>query len=151
MAFSFKGSGFKAAQPFEKGQYLLPGRYQLEIIRCIPKKTRAGADAFIAEFKVLESDNPEITVGGTRSWYQATGDQAIAFPALMEFLQAVLNPSPEEEEEFKDSCEDTMDAAISEENALGGSLVEVECYNKKTNKGNDFTVHIWKPEGTFDF
>lgn len=141
-------SGLSSAKTFERGQYLDPGDYTLEIEKCFVKSTRSKGDAFIVEFKVLASTNEKHPVGASRNWYQGMRDKDIAFGAIKEFLAAVFKVDLKNEAQRKQleaEIEKTAQAAVTE-NALKGVKVAVSCFVKKTKeKGEDFTVHSWKP------
>lgn len=116
---------------FEKGQYLLPGSYQLEILRCVLKERHldflnSEVGYFIAEFKVLESDNPEIPVGSTCGWLHRMQDPATSVAALMQFFLATTFDQFQGLEDVIEGLEKVIEAATSEENVLKGEIVKAE-------------------------
>lgn len=145
-------SRIKDAQVFGRGQYLKPGNYKLRVLKMFTIRTRKKGDAFIVDFEVIESDNPEIKVGSTRNWYQGLGDEDIAFPAIKEFMLRLFGFEEDEgDEEFEDSLDELLETCADdkwkneedEDHPLHGKTIAVECYMKETQKGNPFTVHNW--------
>lgn len=153
---------------FNKGNYLKPGgQFRLRITNSFGKKTQQIGFVFIVEFEILESSLDSQKAGSKGSWMQKLSDENIAFPAIKEFLIALLgiDMSDEEEmDEFNDSCEELMENAgddrwenmnaeklESKGHPLLGNTIKVETYTKKTKANNtDFTVHDWEYDDTED-
>ncbi len=144
--------GIDEADIFEKGQYLpAGGKFRLKVHKMLVKKTRKSGPGFIAEFTVVESSLPEVTVGGKRTWFQKLNDKEVAYPAIMEFMGAVLQYDPNnkaEWQEFKGKLKPIINEAANyegsaEEHPLHGSLVDVETHTKTTQNDKEFTVHTW--------
>lgn len=148
---AFKGTGLRNAQVFEKGVYLQPGNFKLQITTCLTKKTLQSGNAFIAEFKVLESSDPQAhPVGSKATWYQGIDNILVAYPSLKTFVYSVLGFSyPRDKEkclaEVDPVIEDLLDEAI-DKGAFNGKTVEVQTYLKKKEGKQDFTVHVWLPD-----
>ena len=64
-----------AAPIFERGNYFNPGRYKLRLLRCLSKQTQKSGMAFIAEFEVLESDNPAHPIGSKGTYFVKMAQQ----------------------------------------------------------------------------
>ena len=63
-------ASMRAAQVFGKGQYILVGRHDLEVLKLFYKRTLidgVAKESIIAEFKVTATTNPEMSSGETRS------------------------------------------------------------------------------------
>jgi len=63
-------ASMRAAQVFGKGQYILIGRHDLDVLKLFYKRTLidgVAKESIIAEFTVRASTNPEMVVGETRS------------------------------------------------------------------------------------
>lgn len=141
--------GLAAAKTFESGTYLTEGDYRVEVQKVFVKATRKDGDAFIVEYKVTETSNPEKhPIGATRSWYQSMKDKDIAFSAMKGFFAAMLKLDTHNEKEMAQldaQIEDVAEKAVSE-NALKDQSVNVKCWNKVTKeKKKDFTVHQFSP------
>lgn len=155
MAFNWKKIG--GAQIFGRGRYLKDGNYKLTVLKMYTIETRDKGAAFIVDFKVNESDNPEIQEGQTRNWYQALRDKDIAFSAIKEFMLNLFNidqSNKEELKEFEDGLDELMAEVADEdwkdkpedEHPLHGKTIGVSCFTKETKgKGEPFTVHDWEP------
>lgn len=153
--FNWKKIG--GAQIFGRGRYLKDGNYKLTILKMYTIETRNKGSAFIVDFNVNESDNPDIQEGQKRNWYQALKDKDIAFSAIKEFMLAAfsIDQSNEDElKEFEDGLDEMMEEFADEkwkelpdkEHPLHGRPIGVSCFTKQTKeKGEDFTVHTWEP------
>lgn len=143
-------AGLRDAKIFERGTPLSVGKFKVEITKCQVLRTRAKGDAFIVEFKILESsDTVKHPLGSIRSWYQSLQDSTIAFGEIKAFAAAVLGIPPSDKEAIRTKVdpeiETIMERAISAEQALKGAKVAVECTHKLTKAGKDFTRHDWAP------
>lgn len=122
----------------EKFAYLEPGAYTLEIQRVQELNTRKGP-AFVAEFRVLSSNNTAHKVGDAVSWYQKMVDKDIAFPAIKAFLLAALGCS---REELDPVIRQLLGAACGPANVLMGRVVvDVATSVPKRNSPGLFTRH----------
>ena len=83
----FKGTNTAAV--FEKGTFLAPGNYLVEVERCLVKVTRKAGPAFIAELRILETSNPAHQIGQKVTWFQALKDADVSRPALKAFVHGV--------------------------------------------------------------
>lgn len=146
--------GLRNANVFEKGVYLdAGGDFLLEVNKCIVKHTRGKGDAFIVEFKVLESNKEKNTVGSKCSWYQGITNTDVAWPAIKEFTYALLGKDYSNkddrkycEEKIDPKIEELVDAAVGDDNKFKGMKVRVQTSSKITKeKKVDFTVHTWRP------
>jgi hypothetical protein len=136
--------------------------YLLKIRRCLAKRSRAGKDFFIAEFEVVQSDNPEQSVGTKRTWMQDINIDA-GPGALKGFMVACLGidyRSAEGKAKINE-LEDNFDAICTEaledesdpacENAFAGTFVKCEVKEIDTNpkvKGGEpgkFNLHTFSP------
>jgi hypothetical protein len=154
---SFNWKKIGGAQIFGRGRYLKDGEYKLTILKTYTIETRDKGPAFIVDFTVNESDNPEILVDQKRNWYQALKDKDIAFPAIKEFMLALFGidmADKEQLEEFEAGLDEMMEAIADEEwkdkpdedHPLFGKTVGVSCFTKETRKNKEpFTVHTWEP------
>jgi hypothetical protein len=120
------------AQYSDGGVYLLPGVYRLEIKSCVYKRTRKGQDAFIVEFKIMESTNQERLPGSTCSW-MVTMDKEPALGNIKQFIAETV------EQDMAAINEQIAEAVVSAQNPLGGRFVRASAVNIKTKAGRDFT------------
>lgn len=145
-------AGLQSAQVFEKGVFLETGVYSLQIDKVILKDTRKSGSALIAEAIILESNNPKYPVGSKASWFQSLRDKDVAFGAIKQFIYSVLGKElPRDKEEITTKIDPNIEALIVravEENCLRGAKVRVQVTNKKTQKGLDFSAHLFYPWGT---
>jgi hypothetical protein len=126
----------------EGGIYILPGVYLLEIQELKAIKTRTQKDAYVAEFKVLESTNPERLPGSTCSW-MVTMDKEPAMGNIKQFLSAVLKVEMDaiDESVAEYSVNEVDDPKTNRvANPCKGKIVRCSAVNIKTKgKGADFT------------
>lgn len=144
-------AGLATATITESGSYLPPGfKFKLEIIKCQMVTPRSGPVGFVADFKILESNSPDVKVGETKNWYQTNNDSFSS--AVLEFILAVLGLNMNDpahkahaEKEIQPRAPEYAEAAVGEAQFLKGKLVSVETANKPTRAGGDFTKHRWSP------
>lgn len=160
MAFSF--DGIENAEIFERGSYLPPGgTFWLKVNKILTKDTQQSGPAFIVEFTVLKSTHPDVRAGVRKTFFQKLTDKNVAFPAILEFMAALLGVDKAEKEEFesfKGNIKKILNQATNfegsdEDHPLHGETVKVTTWSKETKKGNDFTVHdweIWSEEDGFE-
>ncbi len=146
----FDGSNkVKTAKGTEGGIYFLPGTYLVEIVRCKEGLNQHQKKFFVAECKILESDNPERKVG-TPCSFMVTFDK---FPDLSmgnvaDFLRAALSSKlaamgidvPFEKVTLDDNIGNDC---VGEKNELVGVKLRTFAFNKPTKEGTDFTRHKW--------
>lgn len=161
MAFDF--DGIENAEIFERGTYLPPdGTYYLKVNRTLTKDTQNSGPAFIAEFVVIHSEHEDVKPGQKKSWFQSLKNKNIAFPAILEFMAALLGIDAKDKEAFSDfklQIKSILKEASNfdgkdEDHPLHGETIKVTTWNKQTKeKKEDFTVHdweIWSEEDGFD-
>jgi hypothetical protein len=145
-------SGLGDADVFDRGAFLDPGgMFDVEIQRCLSKRTQKSGDCFIVEFDVLASSLPAHPAGSRRTWIQKMQNVATAHGAVKGFLMAIFNLEKEaaRKHDFDPYLERFMRQVEGPRNILAGKLVHLETVHITTKeKGNDFTRHDWSP---FDF
>ncbi len=124
----------------EGGIYVLPGVYQFRVDACKHIKIRSGAEAFVVELTVLESNNPERAVGSQCSW-MVTLDKEPALGNVKQFVTAAT--------EFPDSAinEEAILLIVGEKNPLKGTILRCSANVIKTKAGRDFTKVKWFSDG----
>lgn len=143
--------GIQNAQIFDKGSFFGEGMYDVEILRCLTKQTQRSGLAFIAECRVINSNNPGDPIGQTRTWFQSMKNLSVAHSAIKEFAAAVLGFDPKTEKQRIDAelgqkLPAILDGVTGQQNAFAGRVVHLETFITKTReKGTDFTVHRWSP------
>jgi len=91
----FKGMG--KSQPSQKGVYLTPGMYEVEIVTVLYKYLREGGEALIVEGNVTKSSNAEHPIGAKRTvWYKGMKYKESAFGEMRLFVYSVLGLTNEE-------------------------------------------------------
>ena len=130
------------------GVYFLVGLYRVEIERVLTKRSRKGADLFIVETTILESNNSDRPEGISCSWIVNRSNDA-ALGNIKKFLAATqgLDPAdPDNEDQINEEVTaDVVEFAVSDENPLEGIVLDLEATNIKTRAGGDFTLHTWSP------
>jgi hypothetical protein len=66
--------GFDDVKASTKLPFLTIGNYDVEVIRCVGAKARAGWSYFVAELEILASDNPNLPTGAKASFYVSFKD-----------------------------------------------------------------------------
>jgi hypothetical protein len=125
----------KEAQYFERGNFIRPGLYVVEVSKVKEGRMRAPKNTgfFVAEMKVLETSEPKLhPVGSTMAW-MATADKDAFLGNVKHFVSAAGNMGLEEVDV------EMMKMAVSEENPLAGIVMRAEAVNVKTKADKDFT------------
>jgi len=116
----------------EGGNYLKPGVYRLEIEAVKSLQTRTKKDAFVAEFKILESNNVDCAVGSLVSW-MVTLDKEPALGNIKQFAQSVLAVTEDK------ITEEVIEFMVSETNPCKGKMVRACAVNIMTKANRPFT------------
>jgi hypothetical protein len=127
----------------EGGVYLKPGVFRLEIQKVKFQKTRKGQEAFLVEFLVLDSTNPEHPKGSAVTW-MVTMDKEPAMGNVKQFIATAFH---DKLIELKIPVEGHMDAideataelVISDQQPLTGKVVRASANNITTKAGRPFT------------
>lgn len=146
-------SGIGEAEIFERGNYMSSGfEGQVQIKRTLVKHTRKVGDAFIVNFTIITTNQPEQhSVGSMGSWFQKLIDKNVAFSACKQFVAACAGIAAHEKERLKQELdpiiEEALDAATENEtdNAFINSIVFLRCVQTTTRDGNSFTRYDWFP------
>lgn len=138
---SVSGSVFgriAAAQPTEGGIYLNEGTYLVRIEALKMLRTRKGADAFVAEFQILESTsaNNLRPAGTTASWFVDLNNDA-GPGNVKAFLAALFGANVDEVD-----AESAM-AAVSDAQPGKGRVVHCQVTAITTKAGKPFSKHVW--------
>lgn len=140
--------GIKGAKYSEGGVYLKEGVFALEIQSVKSIKTRQGRNAFVAEYKVLESSNTECQKGTLPSWMVML-DQEPALGNIKQFLEAVMHVQGLKFDNLDEAqSEGVVEEVVSEKNPLKGFKVRASAVNIKTKKGANFTKVKYIPYDT---
>jgi hypothetical protein len=142
---------------FERGNYFKPGKYKLRLLRCLTKQTQQSGEAFITEFEVLESNNPEHQIGSKGTWFikmASQQQQLMGFSNILEMVAALLGYDIANKD-HKDQIDQNLRpqlaglvVALQEKGTVvlqGHETVAVECRIGPTKRGTDFTFHTWSP------
>lgn len=148
--------GIENAQITKRGKYLPAGHnFTLLIKKCDLITTRDKGDAFVVDFEVVESTDPNTPVGAERNWYQSTTDKNVFQGAVKLFVAAVYGYDYSTMKDRFDREVGPSLAAIAEaslfkdgagKNALAGQRVKVSTVEVTTVKRQQkFTRHDWAP------
>lgn len=139
---------------FERGNYFNPGRYKLRLLRCLSKQTQKSGIAFIAEFEVLESDNPAHPIGSKGTFFVKMQQQQQAFSNILEMMAALLGFDITNKEhvaqidqQLRPQLAALMTALETQGVAVlnGRETISVETRKKLTQRNTEFTLHTWAP------
>ncbi len=153
----------KEAKSTKGGVYLLPGNYIIHVQRCkmieVNPTKKVKDDAFIAEFKIIESDNPKLSAGVEASYYVDMTDTEypdLSLGNVCDFIRAgyssLLIQNGEESPPIEDievSVQDCKEVTGTE-NTIAGVFLRVVAYNKPTKAGKDFTRVNWSVPENLD-
>ena len=139
------------AKGSEGGEYLPPGNFVIQVLRCKEKTTRGKEEAFIAELLVVESDNENMPVGKMPALFIKDIPEfpELALGNVADFIRAgLVSMSEQHDEECPpvDEIELTKELGKSvtgTDNLLAGVFLTAYAYNKKTRKDKDFTRYKW--------
>lgn len=140
--------GLEKGEIFEQGQYFPPGEWTIEISRCLTKRARkTGQDLFIVECDVITSSLPGVARGARYTWCQSMKNRNVALNSIYAFVLSAFDLPRDDKawraEHFDRYIVGTMDRITGAENGLGGRMMALSTWNKKTEKNEDFTVHDW--------
>lgn len=125
-------AGIESARMSTGGVYPLNGAYLLEINAVKSGQTRKKIDFFVAEFKILESDNPRRAKGTEMSW-MCTMDKEPALGNIKAFVAASTGCSSDDVDEAG------VLAIVSAENPLKGTKIRLMATEVTTKSGKPFT------------
>lgn len=125
------------------------GQFVVEIHRALVKDTRKSGLAYIVEFDIRESSDPDVKVGSRRMWFQSMKERETAFKSLAGFLHAALGLDPVKDKEqidrdIKPIQEQLLDETV-EKNSLSGVTLRVETNTILKKDGSPFTLHSFRP------
>ncbi len=135
-------AGMNTIPMTEKGNYIKPGVYDVEVYRCKalePNLQRAQPGAFVAEFKITRSNNADHPAGSLGTWFQGFKYRESAGSALKQFVTAVLGP------EYENQVEQVLAEATGPENSLAGMPLHIEAWATTTKAGGQFTRYKFTP------
>ena len=130
-------AGIENAEPMSGGVYFEPGLYIVLINACKGRRTRKGADAFIAETTILQSSNSERPPGVHCTWMQ-TSDKEGWLGRVRGFCAEASDA------EVKEVDEPAVEAIVSSANPLEGVVIRAEAQNVKTKAGGIVTAIRWQ-------
>ena len=117
------------------GVYLEPGVYRLKIRSCKQIRARAGFDALVVEFEVVESTNQSRLPGSICSWMVKI-DPAYLETALGNIKQFMSAASGLPMEQITEAA---AEICVSDKQPLANRYVRASATNIKTKRGSDFT------------
>jgi hypothetical protein len=157
----FEGMG--KAPMFGRGNYMAEGLYVVELTNVFVKPRFKGGNVFIAEFKILESNNDKHKVGTSGSWCPKLElPNTFGDIKSLVFASTGTDPKSVKAEDVEAHNDATLlaraacgsDSAKKELEAKGikgeaasivGARVRLECIQTKTKENKDFTRYTWSP------
>lgn len=139
---------------FERGNYFSPGRYKLRLLRCLSKQTQKSGVAFIAEFEVLESDNPAHQIGSKGTYFVKMANPQQGFSNILEMMTAILGfdiSNAEHVRQIDTQLRPQLAALMTSLETQGTAVLQghetvaVECRVTLTKAQKEFTLHVWAP------
>lgn len=133
----FKGKLAAATATGKRGNYILTGNHTLRLSKVEIKESEAGDnDWFIAEFDLIESDNPEQKGPCSIVWNMSKK------PTMGNIKGLILAIDPDLTDE---EIEDAAEAMLSEDQPATGVVLKATGVLKKTKAGGDFTLVAFEP------
>lgn len=162
-------SGLKDAKTSERGTFVPPGKYVVQIKKGVMKETRNKGPAFILELtiiksnyeqkrdelvkvlsatgKVLELEELEkklpLKEGASGSWFQGLRDKDIGFSSLKGFAANAMGIVNTESQDFKDEVEEWLTSVVDDRQSLAGMRLPLEVVEIETKKGTPFSLYRW--------
>ena len=130
---------------FENSAYFQPGRYIVKINACKLITGGHKGDSFVIECTVLgsksESDKaPGVGETAAQVWNASGQKRDLARSTWFGFLCAAYGVA---QSDYDNAAWKAVSEAVIEKGALNGTILYLECFNKITKAGNDFTKHNW--------
>lgn len=148
----FAGAGNAKASG---GVYFKPGKYVVELGKLSQGTARDRIDFAAIEARVIDNDgNPSATSEGTTAAQilKMRGDildtvlgNLKAFAGACLGIADVNNYVPEDGEDPEEFWVKTLEFLFGPKQPMAGKRIQLNCVNKPTKKGNDFTLHQWGP------
>lgn len=130
----------------EGGNYLNPGhRYLLEMLKMEAKFSRKGFPITVTEWRVHESDDPQIRPGAQASWVPNMQHELSLGNVMMMVGATSGKVDPDNKQMLKAQIDSaTLEYCAGPAQPLKGRMVEVVTENITTKeKGQPFTKHRW--------
>lgn len=149
-------SGIKDAQTFKKGNYLDAGfLYVLEVIVLKAFTNHDRHEKFVAEFRILQSNNPRQPAGSTATWgLNFTKHPKMAPGNFKDFLQVLTGVDLDKETDdpagtpggktAAEKVEQFCAAMVSAANPCAGRRIGCETIPTTTKENKPFTGHRWE-------
>jgi hypothetical protein len=150
----FKKAKINEAKLTQGGVYFNPGfHYLLSVHKMHIVETRDKGDMFVADFQILESDDPNRKVGTKASFAQLLNND-MAGINIKSLLVALSGIDRDNEAEINDNdWDEVAESSIQDDQPFKDEKVNLETYSKVTKKTRDLaedkqktvTVHNWSP------
>ena len=154
--------GMKEAPMFGRGNYMNDeGVYLVELTNVFVKPRWKGGNIFVAEFKILESNNDAHKAGSSRSWApklelpNTFGDiKALVLAAIGTDPKSVTEADKALHEQAtllaravcgSESAKAELKTAGIDDFSLVGCRVRLETMPTKTKENKPFTRYTWSP------
>lgn len=125
----------KDAQYFERGNYIKPGTYIVEVLKVKEGTSRPPKNTgfFVAEMKTLESSNTKShPIGSTMTWMTMANQDAF-LGNVRHFVAAAGGLT------FEECGLEALKMSVGEDSPLMGVILQADAINTKTKAEKDFT------------
>ncbi len=121
------------------GAYTLKGLHTVRLGECklIQSAQKGGAPMFVAEYEILESNNPDCVAGSVRSWV-VNFQHPSALSNMKGFIAAAYNV------DFEQVDEEVSRSIVGPDQPARGTLMKIDAIEVPTRKGGVFTKCRWE-------
>jgi hypothetical protein len=128
------------------------GNYVVQVLRCKMVESFKKNQTFIAELRIVETDNEDLSVGQEPSFViNLDGEYPdLALGNVADFMRAGMASLGDQHDESRPEDIDEVeineaeaDSIAGEDNLLAGVFLTAKAWNHETRKGNDFTRIKW--------
>lgn len=118
--------------------YFGEGNATIKLEKMFIKEKRDGGEAFIAEFKVLDSESGSMVQGSNQSFYRELAGKfpELALKQIYRLVEACCEAV--DGEDAPAITEELMEKVCGEDNPLAGAKLNVVGTKKTSQKGKDY-------------
>lgn len=137
--------GMDAVTQSQRLPFIQAGNFDLEVNRCVSGKSRAGAAYFVAELKILASDNATLPVGANVSMFISFATHIdVRKRNLLEFVCGAGSTAGISAEDAKTAI--VTDKITGDEQILAGEKFHLRAYETVSTKtGTKYLAFQYSP------